>query len=83
LIKLFQRLNIDIGKPSQPNANAPTFFTNAILGIKKNGMSSKVKAIWEKESTEEFLKPLIEIIQPKIIITLGKVAYYSITNKNR
>jgi len=39
------------------------------------GCPSKVKSIWEKESTEEFLKPLIEIIQPKIIITLGKVAY--------
>lgn len=63
LIKLFQTLNIDIGKPSQPNTNAPTFFTNAILGIKQNGMSSKVKSLWEKESTEEFLKPLIEIIQ--------------------
>lgn len=75
LIKLFKEINIDIGIPSKPNKNAKVFLTNAILGIKKNGMSSEVKVKWEKESTENFLKPLIDIIQPKVIITLGKIAF--------
>jgi Uracil-DNA glycosylase len=78
LIELFKTLNIDIGTPSDPNKSAPVFFTNAILGIKYNGMSSKVKASWVKECTNEFLKPLIEIIEPKIIITLGTYAFKAV-----
>lgn len=78
LIELFKKLNIDIGTPSSPNKSAPVFFTNAILGIKDNGMSSKVKAAWGKECTKEFLEPLIEIIEPKIIITLGTYAFKSV-----
>lgn len=78
LIELFKTLNIDIGIPSAPNKSAPVFFTNAILGIKYNGMSSKVKASWGKECTNEFLKPLIEIIDPKIIITLGTYAFKAV-----
>lgn len=78
LIELFKSLNIDIGTPSNPNKTSPVFFTNAILGIKDNGMSSAVKDAWIYESTDEFLKPLIEIIEPEIIITLGVSAFKAI-----
>ena len=71
LIELFKVLKIDIGTPNNPCKSYPLFFTNAIQGIKENGMSSKVKDSWLKESGEEFLKPLIEIIKPKVIVTLG------------
>lgn len=78
LIELFKVLNMDIGTPSNPNKSLPLFFTNAILGIKDNGMSSKAKDAWQRECTEEFLKPLIEIIEPNIIITLGVHAFKAI-----
>ncbi|MDK2801685.1 MAG: hypothetical protein PWQ70_3304 [Clostridiales bacterium] len=39
------------------------------------GCPAKLSLYGKKKVTEEFLKPLIEIIQPKIIIILGKVAY--------
>lgn len=78
LIELIKVLNIDIGTPSNPNKSAPVLFTNAIFGIKDNGMSSKVKDSWGKECTKVFLEPLIEIIKPKIIITLGKYAFKSV-----
>lgn len=78
LIELFKMINIDIGTPINPNKKAAVFFTNAILGIKDNGMSSKVKEQWEKECTENFLYPLIEIIKPKIILTLGTVPFKAI-----
>lgn len=55
------------------------YFTNSILGIKRGGRSSTVKDSWIKESSLEFLKPLIlDIIKPKIIITLGNSGYKSI-----
>lgn len=79
LIELFQAIGIDIGSPSQPNRSAPTFFTNAILGIKAKGkMAGKVSPSWARESTEAFLKPLLEIVKPEIVITLGMVAYNEI-----
>jgi len=76
LVELFASIGINIGIPSKPNFSAPVFFTNTILGIKKNGnMSAKVRKAWAKESAELFLAPLIEIICPKTIITLGGHAY--------
>lgn len=79
LARLFNCLNIDVGSPSKPNATAPAFFTNAILGMKKEGkMSGRVKASWVRESTENFLLPLLHILNPKIVITLGTVAYRAV-----
>ncbi len=76
LVKLFNAIGIDIGLPSRPNKLAPTFFTNAILGMKESGgMSGKVLTKWVNESTENFLIPLLQILQPEIIVTLGTVAY--------
>ncbi len=78
LKELFASINIDIGTPNHPDPSASVFLTNAILGIKPGNMSARVKASWVNESTEEFLKPLIEIIEPRIIITLGVHAYKAI-----
>lgn len=75
---LFQVLNIDTGRPNNPNKDASLFFTNAIMGIKQDGMSSNIKASWLKESAIMFLKPLIGIIEPKIIITLGANTFKAI-----
>lgn len=80
LIKLFKLIGIDIGTPSHPNHAAPCFFTNAILGLKdEKAMAGKVKDSWLKECAKEFLKPNIEIIKPRIIITLGINAYNALT----
>ena len=76
LIELFLCLGIDIGMPSKPNDMAPVFFTNSILGIKEDGrMAGKVSQSWARQCTDEFLKLLVKIINPKVIITLGTYAY--------
>ncbi|EHQ25846.1 uracil-DNA glycosylase family protein [Mucilaginibacter paludis] len=59
----------------------PIFFTNAILGIKvtdNQNMSLPVKDEWWKETCREYLKALIDIIQPKHIIAMSMVAYKAI-----
>lgn len=75
---LFNEIGYDLGtaRPDAPFQKG-LFFTNAILGIKtaEGGMSGPVFQKWVRHSTVEFTLPLIEIIQPKIIITLGKQAY--------
>lgn len=85
LIQLFKQLEIDLGESDKPNLNAKLYFTNAVLGAKvgqpsseqKNGgMSSPIKSKdWYSETAIEFIMPLIEIINPKIIITMGTTAY--------
>lgn len=75
---LFKEIGYDLGtaRPDIPFQKG-LFFTNAILGIKtlEGGMSAPVFQKWVKHSTENFTLPLIEIIQPKVIVTLGKQAY--------
>ncbi|WP_209581786.1 uracil-DNA glycosylase family protein [Methanobacterium aggregans] len=74
----FELIGIEVGYPSSPNRDAPCFFTNVVLGLKEGNKSNPIKAKWVKEHAEEFLKPTIEIVNPKIIITLGKPAYESV-----
>lgn len=70
----FNLLGFDIGHPKSPNKECPVFFTNAVMALKPGSMSANFKTGWLKESREEFLVPLIEIIQPQIIITIGTMA---------
>lgn len=50
------------------------FFTNAILCLKEGTLQSKVKSEWFQNCGERFLKPLIELIHPKIVVPLGEKA---------
>jgi len=75
LRELFHILGIEIGYPDHPEPDTPVFFTNAVLGLKDGSMTSTIKSSWLKNGAETLLKPIIDIIEPKIIITLGKKAY--------
>lgn len=78
LKEYFEILGYDIGHPLSPNQNNPIFFTNAVTGLKQGSMSGNFRDSWLKESREHFLKPLIDIIQPRIIITIGAKATKSL-----
>ena len=85
LIKLFNQLGIILGDPLSPNHENKLYFTNAVLGAKvgqpstktKNGgMATPIKKKdWYADTSIQFLKPVIDIVQPKVIITLGSLAY--------
>lgn len=53
------------------------FFTNFVLCYREKGLSSGFKQRWANNCSEYFLR-LVKIIQPKIIICLGKSVYYSV-----
>ncbi|MEO5645775.1 MAG: uracil-DNA glycosylase family protein [Bacteroidia bacterium] len=78
LTDLFKILNIDIGHPLTPNKTAKLFFTNAVVGLKGNGMQGKIENRWIETGTNEFLSPLIDLVQPKIIIALGRIPFDAI-----
>ncbi len=76
LKKLFNEIGFYLGTaiPKFPNKNG-LFFTNSVLGIKYGNMAARIKMEWLRNSTEGFTKELIEITEPEIIITLGKIAF--------
>lgn len=71
LQELLAIIVIEIGKPREPQ-NQLVFFTNLILCIKKGDLQSQVNEEWFLNCSELFLKSLINIINPTIIIALGK-----------
>ena len=79
LYEYFKILGYNIGHPLKPNKTNPIFFTNAVMGLKTPPMSANFKTSWLKESREQFLSPLIDIISPKIIIAIGAGATKSLS----
>ena len=71
---LLSSIGFDPGLPSAPVAQ-PLFFTNAVLGIKASGMSAELKHDWLRHSSLNFTAPLIEIIRPRLVVTLGISAF--------
>ncbi len=68
-------MGIDIGQSDDPNTDAKLYFTNAVLGVKKGGMAAPIKKTWYADTAKKFIKPLIQLIEPKTIIAMGSKAY--------
>ncbi len=77
-IREFTKLiGLDIGLPNQ-KSGATVFLTNAVLCLKEGPMSSKVHSNCVANCGKNFLKPLIDIVQPRVIITFGSDAAQSL-----
>ena len=72
---LFRELGIRLGLSDDPNEEAKLHFTNAFLGVKRRGMAAPIKRSWYSGTAKKFIKPLIELVEPKIIIAMGAKAY--------
>ncbi len=73
LIKLFsEALEKDITIPCDD-----LFFTNFVLGYRTHGTSGNYQKEWA-EHDSVFFKELVEIIEPKIILCLGKATFRAV-----
>ena len=54
------------------------FLTNAILCLKKGGLAAPVRSEWFGNCGRRCLQPLIDLIGPQIVITLGLRALNSV-----
>lgn len=64
----------DLGTPQNPIPQ-PLFFTNAVLGIRaEDGKSGVPPTEWINDSLP-FLTGLIDIVQPRAVVSLGTAAY--------
>jgi DNA polymerase len=79
LRELLSSIGIEINPPSATDdADGVVFLTNAILCLKEGGLGASVKPKWFTNCGRCFLKPIIEIISPKVVASLGEYAYRSI-----
>ena len=86
LIKLLGSRGYLIRRPVySPAVDTDLFFTNGILCLKscgnkktKKGMQSDVEGAWYANCGTAFLRPTIELVRPKIVVSLGKAAYLGI-----
>jgi len=84
LITLFEQMNISIGAPTNPTTGVSVHFTNIIPFLRKGQMQGGLDMILTQnlinEFAKEFTEPLIEIVNPQIIITLGMAAFRGIAS---
>jgi DNA polymerase len=77
---LLGSIGIEIAGPTAADTGGgPVFLTNAILCLKEGGMQGKVRADWFTNCGTRFLRPTIDLIGPKVVVTLGERAYRATT----
>lgn len=78
LIELFKSIGIEVKDPYSNEKNKQLFFTNAALCLKENGgAQGETTGEWY-QNCSGIIKELIDIIEPKVVITLGFRAYDAI-----
>ena len=75
LIRLFQEIGYDLNTSNDKNKDL--FFTNFVLGYRTNGISGGFQKDWAKHDAPYF-RQLAEIIQPEIILCLGRDTFESV-----
>jgi len=78
LEELLGSIGLQVGSPEAPRTGARVFLTNAILWLKSGGLQGEVGSDWFARCGPVFLKPQIELIQPKAVVALGQRAYNAI-----
>lgn len=75
LIELFKILNYDISINTSQNQDL--FFTNFVLGYRQGNISGGDKRAWFRKDAP-FFAELVDIIEPKIILCLGRKTFEAV-----
>jgi uracil-DNA glycosylase family 4 len=76
--ELLASVNIQIKLPPEQQDEGPLFFTNAVLCLKPGLLTGPVKSSWFSNCATNFLRPQVELVNPKVVVTLGYMAYRSL-----
>jgi DNA polymerase len=77
LRKLLSLVGFLVPDVLEGSTESGVFLTNAVLCLKAGGLQAPVSAKWFENCGRAFLKPLIELIRPNVVVTLGEHAYVS------
>lgn len=78
LVELLAAAGIAISPPRTGTPDDVVFFTNAVLCLKAGTMNSRVSPSCFRACAHRFLKPLIDLLYPRVVVTLGSSALYAI-----
>ncbi len=78
LKSLLEIAGISVSLPLDENVPQSLFCTNAILCLKKGGDQAQVYSNWYRNCGPRFLKPLIEIVKPRVVICIGQRAHETV-----
>lgn len=75
LTSLVAEAGIKISLPVYGQSEYRLFFTNAVLCMKRDGgMRGRVPGQCVRQCGRHFLRPTIELVEPKLVVTLGRAA---------
>jgi DNA polymerase len=75
LIRLLDSVGFTVPLAKDSKGRGELFFTNAVLCLKQGGAQSRVQRQWFENCGTRFLRPLIDMIQPRVVVGLGERAY--------
>jgi len=78
LRELLAEAGFDVADVGAEGGRGTVFLTNAILCLKSGGLGGPVKSEWFRNCGRLFLRPLIDIVEPKVVVGLGKRAYEAV-----
>ena len=68
-------IGFPIGTSRHAVADSRVFLTNAILCLKDGGLQRPVKRKWFANCGNAFLRPIIDMVQPRVAVCLGEQSY--------
>jgi len=80
LVELLASIGFQIRLPRENSGRSAVFLTNAVLCLKDGGAQARVREEWLSNCGTRFLRPLIDLVQPKMVVCLGKRAYHAAVN---
>jgi len=77
---LLESVGVAIQPPPNTESVGEIFLTNAILCLKRGGLQAPVRTEWFENCGKKYLQPLIDLVDPEIVITLGLRALTTVLN---
>lgn len=78
ICKLLASVDIKIKLPQETQDERPLFFTNAVLCLKPGRLTGPVNSRCFSNCATDFLRQQVELVDPKVVVTLGYMAYHSL-----
>jgi hypothetical protein len=78
ICELLASIDIQIQLPLETHDERPLFLTNAVLCLKHGRLTGPIKSRCFDNCASKFLCPQVELVNPKVVVTLGYMAYRSV-----
>jgi uracil-DNA glycosylase family 4 len=75
LRELLRSIGVDVPLVGESPQNRGVYITNAALCLKGEGCQGPVRPIWFRQCGAAFLRPQVELVRPRVVVTLGQQAY--------